>query len=125
MSQIVIGVDVDHLVQRSELGVPEGTQLRMLEARRQALLVALLELGLCGLLAHNMSAIDTGERPPDLTVWLLCYPLPATRCGRMGQIRPPRSYVCGCCMWPRAILYCPVFLFEVCHVTNTRRPYIC
>ena len=45
MSQIVIGVDVDHLVQRSELGVPEGTELRMFEARRQALLVALLELG--------------------------------------------------------------------------------
>src|SRR5262249_28308080 len=45
VSEIVVGVDMDDLVQRAELGLPEGAERRMLEAQRQALFVALDEFG--------------------------------------------------------------------------------
>src|SRR5215469_16417445 len=56
---------------------------------------------------------------------LLCYPLPATRCG--GGVRFGHSglmYVAAVCgREPSYTAAC--FLPEVSHVTNTHRPYIC
>ena len=43
--QIVIGIDVDGLIERAELGVPERTERGMLQAQRQPLLIALFEFG--------------------------------------------------------------------------------
>src|SRR6516162_4056848 len=45
MLQIVIRIDVDDLVERAELGVPEAAQRRVSQAGRQPLFVALLEFG--------------------------------------------------------------------------------
>src|SRR5262249_55419155 len=45
MLQIVIWVDVDDLIERPELGVPEASQLRVSQARRQPFFIALYELG--------------------------------------------------------------------------------
>jgi len=43
--QVVIGIDMDNLVERAELGVPEAPQRRVLQPQRQPLFVALFEFG--------------------------------------------------------------------------------
>jgi hypothetical protein len=45
MLQVVIGIDVDDLIERTEFGMPEGSQLGVLLAQREPLLIALLEFG--------------------------------------------------------------------------------
>jgi hypothetical protein len=45
MLQIVIGIDVDDLVERTELGVPEAPQFRVFFPKGQPLFIALFEFG--------------------------------------------------------------------------------
>src|SRR5205085_2962827 len=83
MPEIVIGVDVDDLVQGAELGLPEGAELRVLQTRRQALLVTLGEFG-HGAGAQRIGAdfVDHGASSPVMGVG---------RVGSSRAVRPPYS----------------------------------
>ena len=43
--QVVVGIDVDNLVERTDLGVPEGPEFRVLLPQGQPFGKALLEFG--------------------------------------------------------------------------------
>src|SRR5262250_121714 len=63
--QVLVRPDVDDLVERAEVGVPEGTELGMLLAKRLALREAILELG------HGSGAQGVGANLVDHAVLLI------------------------------------------------------